>query len=55
MVNLKVDEKELEGEYEEDEDGGGDEGLRGLMHGNEGDDATDIFVSRVYFCAVDIL
>lgn len=48
MMNLKVDEEE--GKYEEeDEDGGGDEGLRGLMHGNEGDDATDIFFP-LFFC-----
>ena len=33
MVNLR-----------EEEDGGDDEGVRSLMHGNEGDEATDIFL-----------
>lgn len=46
MVNLKAAEEEEEeggGEYEDD-DGAGDDGVESLMHGNEGDDATDIFL-----------
>lgn len=48
MVNLKVTEEE-EGAQEERDDGVGDEGLGSLMHGNEGDDATDISASFLLF------
>lgn len=44
MVNLKAAEEEEEGGGEYD-DGAGDDGVGSLMHGNEGDDATDIFFS----------
>lgn len=49
MVNLNVEEEEERAEEEHD-DGVGDEVLGILMHGNEGDDATDISALALFYC-----
>lgn len=38
------DDNEVEEEEHEEEDEAGDKGFRSLMHGNDDDDATDIFL-----------